>query len=172
MIYTIGHSVLTWNAFVEMLKAFNIKQLVDVRRFPGSKRLPHFSSLSMKLNLEKENILYHHMESLGGRRNLLKEEPNTLWRNKSFQAYEQYMETEEFKEALNHLIKLSKQHTTVIMCSEALHWRCHRALISDAMLELDHEVKHILSPEKTIEHRLFSPRYLPRQGNLFTDLNF
>jgi|SRR5215207_5988003 len=140
-IFTIGHSNHSWDTFLSLLLKNNISIVADVRRFPSSRLWPQFNKEHMKTGLTKHNIEYNHVVKLGGRRNE-KDKPyqqendnnNYAWRNRSFRAYANYMSTEEFKEGISELLSLKKEHLTaliVIMCAEALPWRCHRRLISD-----------------------------------------
>jgi uncharacterized protein (DUF488 family) len=131
--------------------------LADVRRFPFSKRYPHFNGDLLKKHLDQEGIQYRHFEKLGGRRPALKNSVNTAWKNSSFRGYADYMQSEEFKHAIADLLTLSKLHTIAIMCSEAVWWRCHRSLVSDYLKSLGFEVIHILSKGKTEIHPYTSP---------------
>jgi uncharacterized protein (DUF488 family) len=143
-IYTIGHSTRPIDAFLALLARSEIARLVDVRAFPGSRRHPHFSRDALAETLHTAGIEYLHRPSLGGRRRLPANPPPTGWRNESFQAYALYMRTPEFHAALDDLIALAGEARTVIMCSEALPWRCHRSLISDALTARGITVEHIL----------------------------
>src|SRR5690606_27178628 len=96
-IWTIGHSTRSSEGFINILKSFKIEILVDVRRFPGSRKFPHFKSEELAITLQDNNINYLHLESLGGRRKVQPDSQNTAWRLASFQGYADYMETEEFQ---------------------------------------------------------------------------
>jgi uncharacterized protein (DUF488 family) len=136
-VYTIGHSTRTIDQFVGLLKEHGIELLVDVRRFPGSRRHPQFGSVPLAASLAGEGIGYVHAEALGGRRSSDAAggpSPNGAWRHSAFRAYADYMATPDFQRALERLIELSRERTTVIMCAEAVPWRCHRRLITDALL--------------------------------------
>lgn len=151
-IWTVGHSNLDLEVFIQILKSFNIQTLVDIRRYPGSRKFPHFNQEDLRVALLKEGIDYLHLESLGGRRKPKPDSINTGWHNDAFRGYADYMETEEFAKAINILKKVAAQKTTVIMCSEVLYWRCHRMLISDHLKKHGWSVTHIMGINKSKEH--------------------
>jgi uncharacterized protein (DUF488 family) len=155
-IYTIGHSTRTIEEFVALLREHGIGLLVDVRRFPGSRRHPHFGSAALAGSLREAGIGYAHAEALGGRRRSEggAASPNTAWRNDAFRAYADYMATPEFRAALERLIALSRERPTVIMCAEAVPWRCHRRLITDALLARGVPVADIVGPGQASPARL------------------
>lgn len=165
-IYSIGHSTRTLEDFLYLLEKNRIELLADVRAFPGSRKYPHFNREVFSKKLKEKGIIYKHFPGLGGRRKPLKNSPNNGWRNRSFQAYADYMSTEEFRKALLKLESCAKEKRTAIMCSEAVWWRCHRRLISDALTLKNHEVIHILSSTRNEEHKL-NPAARVVQGDLF-----
>ena len=144
MIYTIGHSTRSLNEFQDLLTEFAITQLVDVRRFPASKRHPQFAKQALESELAAIAVTYIHEPALGGRRSAAPHSPNTAWRNPQFRGYADYMETTEFQDALERLVQLGSQGPTAIMCAEAVPWRCHRQLIADALVARGIEVQHVL----------------------------
>jgi uncharacterized protein (DUF488 family) len=148
-----------------LLQAHAIDALADVRRFPGSRRHPHFARERLEPLLRGHGIGYHWMPELGGRRSPRKDSPNTGWRVDGFRGYADYMETPEFRTVFTALISLAKTRNTAIMCAEALWWQCHRRLLSDAFFVLDWTVLHIQSPDKAPPHRLMPPAHL-REGKL------
>ncbi len=154
-LFTIGHSTRSLEQFLGLLAREGATHVVDVRAFPTSPRYPHFSRPNLERVLIDAGLRYSHMPSLGGRRRGRRDSHNTLWRNASFRAYADYMETREFHEALEDLLALARLEPTVIMCAEAVPWRCHRFLISDASVAADCSVMHILDAG-TEEHRLTS----------------
>lgn len=156
-IYSIGHSNLSIDEFIEKLKAFKVKTLIDVRRFPGSRKFPHFGKEQLKDYLEEHHINYQHHENLGGRRKAQPKSKNHIWRHPSFRAYADYMETKDFKIALQNLKSIAHKQTTVMMCSEALWWSCHRAMISDALKADGWQVLHIMSAKKATQHPYTKP---------------
>jgi uncharacterized protein (DUF488 family) len=173
-IFTVGHSTRTWGEFVELLQEYEIACLVDVRIAPSSRRMPHFGKEWMERRLPTHRIAYIHETGLGGRRRPVGGSPNTGWRNRSFQAYADHMRTAEFTDALDRVMALGTDRRTAIMCAEAVWWRCHRMLISDALTVRGRRVQHIGAGAKPQPHRL-TPfavvtgedlSYPPEQGSL------
>ncbi len=154
-IWTIGHSIRTLDEFLALLTAGHIKLLADVRRFPGSRRHPHFNQETLDASLAEHNIAYRHFVDLGGRRDKrLPDSPNTGWRVESFNAYADFMQSPEFLAALEELQTAAHATPTAIMCSEALPQKCHRRLISDALVVRGWRVRHLLSPKRIEDHQL------------------
>jgi uncharacterized protein (DUF488 family) len=170
-IWTIGHSNRSLEEFLALLTAFEIDVLADVRRFPGSRKHPHFNQESLEKSLAAAGISYEFFPELGGRRKPRPDSPNTAWRNESFRAYADYMETDEFQMGVDRLLHLVNSPVTLsgdlrpplaeahaagrrvaIMCSEAVWWRCHRSLIADYLKSHGVAVEHILSPKKSEPH--------------------
>ena len=151
-IWTIGHSTRTADEFEDLLTAYHIKTLVDVRSFPSSRRFPQFNQKQLGAQLAKAGITYHHLPSLGGRRTPSPHSKNTAWQNASFRAYADHMESAAFKAGVGELLELAAGSATTIMCAESLWWRCHRSLIADYLKSHGHEVVHILSRTKTELH--------------------
>jgi len=152
-IWTIGHSTRNIDTFISLLKGHDIKLVVDVRSFPGSKRYPQFSKEALANSVYAQGIRYEHLPELGGRRKPKPDSRNTAWRNASFRGYADYMETEEFRKGIERLLDLASElGETAIMCAEALWWRCHRSLISDYLKTRGIEVIHILAANKTESH--------------------
>ena len=154
--FTIGHSTHPIDAFVEILQAHGVRQLVDIRTIPKSRHNPQFNQETLSASLRKQKIAYVHMKDLGGLRRPRPDSPNAGWKNSSFRGYADYMQTEPFKEALEKLITLSKKIPTAIMCAEALPWKCHRSLVSDSLATKGTQVEHLLSPKKRQLHTLTS----------------
>jgi len=151
-IWTIGHSNRPLDDFLGLLQSNKITGLADVRRFPGSRRYPHFNREELAQSLADVGIEYRHLAELGGRRRASADSPNTVWRNEAFRGYADYMMTPGFEVAVCDLLKLAENKRTAIMCAEVLWWQCHRALISDYLKAQDHRVFHILGPNKVEEH--------------------
>src|SRR5690349_23479642 len=151
-IWTIGHSTRSLEDFLALLSANEIEAVADVRRFPGSRRWPHFATKPLEAALENRGLLYAWFPELGGRRKPIPDSPNTAWRNAGFRGYADYMATEAFAEGLERLVNLASGLRTAIMCAEAVWWRCHRGLIADALRWLGFEVIHILGPGSTAIH--------------------
>lgn len=151
-IWTVGHSTRTAEKFVEMLLAHEIKVLVDVRSFPGSRRLPQFNKAELAESLSRVGIEYQHEPRLGGRRTPRADSHNTAWQNASFRAYADHMETEVFQRGVEELLEVAENERTTVMCAEAVWWRCHRSLIADYLKAEGHTVLHIMDTNKTEEH--------------------
>jgi len=149
-VYTIGHSTRELHEFIALLKENGVARLADIRRYPGSKRYPHFSREALSRSLPSDGISYDHFEDLGGRRKPLPGSMNTAWRNEQFRAYADYMATDEFARAVDRL--LATPVTTAVMCAEAVPWRCHRQLLSDELVRRGFEVVHILGPHSRSLH--------------------
>jgi hypothetical protein len=153
-IFTIGHSTHPIDEFIGLLKHYGIEQLVDVRTVPKSRHVPQFNSDALAEAVGKQGIEYVHLKSLGGLRHAKKDSVNMGWRNASFRGYADYMSTEEFAEGIDRLIDLAKTKRTVIMCAEAVPWRCHRSLIGDALLVRDIAVEDVMSATSIRPHKL------------------
>lgn len=156
-IWTIGHSTHTLEELVAMLQSFQIAALVDVRRFPGSRKFPHFDKEALEISLPQSNIQYLHFEELGGRRKTSKNSRNTAWRLASFRGYADYMATDEFKKAVKDLEEVGETSCTAFMCAEAVWWSCHRSLISDYLKFRGWSVFHIMGIGKAQEHPYTPP---------------
>lgn len=150
--WTIGHSTRTLQEFVELLGLNGIGAVADVRRFPGSRKYPHFAQDNLAVRLREIGVEYVHFPELGGRRRPRADSDNTVWRSASFRGYADYMGTGEFMAGIERLSEMASSSRVAIMCSEAVWWRCHRALISDFLKSRGADVRHILSPKKTEIH--------------------
>jgi uncharacterized protein (DUF488 family) len=152
-VWTVGHSTLGLEQFLELLEPLGIQAVADVRRYPGSRRSPHFSSPALAASLSARGIDYLWLPQLGGRRTALPGSGHTGWRSAAFRGYADHMASEEFAEGLDLLANLALAEPTAIMCAESLWWRCHRALLSDALLWLGFEVLHLASRGTVVAHR-------------------
>ncbi len=153
-VYTIGHSTRTIEAFIDILKSCEIEMVVDVRTIAASRHNPQYHEDQLHESLSAEGIGYIHCKGLGGLRQPAKNSINTAWRNASFRGYADYMQTTQFKENIERLIKIAGERHTVIMCAEAVPWRCHRSLISDALLIRNVMVTDIISEKISKPHIL------------------
>jgi uncharacterized protein (DUF488 family) len=153
-ILTLGHSTRSWEEFCALLSENRIQRVIDVRRFPGSRRFPHFGAAHLERQLRARGIEYVPLPELGGRRHTRQSADQSYWRSAGFRAYAEYMQSEEFGRALGELIRLSSEKRSVILCAEAVPWRCHRNLIADALVTQGMGVIHILGPGKTNAHEL------------------
>jgi uncharacterized protein (DUF488 family) len=134
LVMTIGHSTRTLEEFIRLLQAHAATCIVDVRTVPRSRHNPQFNKASLPRSLKKIGLKYVHTPGLGGLRHAKRDSPNLGWQNASFRGYADYMQTPEFADSLEEAIRLAKQDRIVLMCAEALPWRCHRSLIADALL--------------------------------------
>lgn len=151
-IWTVGHSTRSVEEFKEILLAHEIEVLVDVRSFPGSRRYPHFNKPELSRQLDSIGLLYLHFPALGGRRRASPDSKNTAWKNSSFRAYADHMESDDFREGIETLLEVAQTKRTAVMCAEALWWRCHRSLIADFLKAKGVQVIHILDARKTETH--------------------
>jgi len=154
IIFTVGHSTHSFGELVALLRAHGVKRLVDVRTIPRSRHNPQFNKETLSKSLRNRRVSYRHMKALGGLRHSRPDSPNMGWRNTSFRGFADYMQTPEFAEAVDALIKLAVERPTAIMCAEAVPWRCHRSLIADALTARGIEVRHIYSATTAKQHTL------------------
>jgi uncharacterized protein (DUF488 family) len=154
-IWTAGHSNRELEEFLALLRGPSIEAVADVRRFPGSRRHPHFNREALEQELPRHGLAYRHFGALGGRRGKpAADSPNTGWRVEAFNAFADYMAEPEFGNALDELMAMASNQRTAIVCSEAVPWRCHRRLIADALIVRDWTVWDIVSPKKVDRHSL------------------
>lgn len=156
-VWTIGHSTRSIEEFIGLLQAYELEAVADVRRFPGSRRLPQFEKDALASRLSDCGIAYHWLPSLGGRRRPRKDSINTGWRNVSFQGYADHLESPEFAAGLSELLQISAGARTTLMCAEAVWWRCHRRLIADVLCLRGIAVTHILDTAHAAPHSLAAP---------------
>jgi uncharacterized protein (DUF488 family) len=163
-LFTIGHSTHSAEEFVALIQQHEIGLLADIRRFPGSRKYPHFNRENLESILLQAGIEYRWLEALGGRRNKAKNiaVDNSGLRNASFKNYADYMQTPEFRAALEELLALAKHKRTAYMCSESVFWRCHRRLVSDYLLGLGHAVWHIMPTGALRPHTLTDGAHVSR----------
>ena len=153
-VFTIGHSTHPWEEFRDILRAHGIQRLIDVRTVPRSRHNPQFNRDTLSKKLRNAKIGYVHLKSLGGLRRARRDSPNGGWRNASFRGYADYMQTPEFADGLQRLMKLAREKTTAMMCAEAVPWRCHRSLIADALIVRGIKVKDISTAKTARPHSL------------------
>jgi len=155
-VLTIGHSTRAWEDFLEILRAHRVRRVIDVRSIPRSRHNPQFNREILRTRFRSARIGYVHLRKLGGLRHARRDSPNMGWRNTSFRGFADYMQTLEFDTGLRRLIKLARQKRSVLMCAEAVPWRCHRSLVADAILVRGIRVEHIMSAKTSREHSLAS----------------
>lgn len=153
-VYTIGHSTRPAEEFINILQAYSIETVADIRTVPRSRKNPQYDQESLKHLLIQHGFEYVHVPKLGGLRRARKDSINTAWENLSFRGYADYMQTPEFINALEALVALAEEKPTVIMCAEAVPWRCHRSLVGDALLVRGVSVEDILSATSAKPHKL------------------
>ena len=159
-IWTIGHSTRLLYDFVAVLDAHAIEVVVDVRRFPGSRRLPQYNSAALARNLSNRRIDYIWIPALGGRRRPSERTASSGWRHPAFRAYAEYSNTEQFAEGIFELMMIAEGLRTAIMCAEVLWWRCHRRIIADVLTSLGTPVEHLRDEGPGEVHRLAPPARL------------
>lgn len=153
-IFTIGHSTRPIEEFIRLLKAHDVRRLVDVRTVPRSRHNPQFNRDDLSRALHSARLHYSYLRGLGGFRPTHADSVNTAWHNASFRGFADYMQTPQFREHLDELIALAKEERVAIMCAEAVPWRCHRSLIADALLARGIEAREITSLTGTQIHKL------------------
>lgn len=157
MVLTIGHSTRGIEDFLAVLQAHGAQAIVDVRRYPASRRYPHFNREPLAEGLRRQGIAYHAFTQLGGRRKPRPDSPNTAWRNLSFRGYADYMATPAFRLAIEEVEAIAAKSNAVLLCAEAVWWRCHRALIADYLAARGAPVVHIIDARRAEPHRYSEP---------------
>lgn len=151
---TIGHSTRPLEEFIRLLQAHGVTLVVDVRTVPRSRHNPQFNKDALPGALQPAGVGYVHLPGLGGLRHTQRDSPNQGWRNASFRGYADYMQTPEFAQSLDELIRLAHHDRIALMCAEAVPWRCHRSLIADALLVRGIPTEDILSATRRQVHKL------------------
>lgn len=145
IVHTIGHSTLDQDAFIVALQGNGIKRLVDIRSYPGSRRVPHFGKEAMAHWLPEAGIAYTHLVGLGGRKHTCADcSPNHWWTHPAFRSYADYALTAPFRDAFQGLLRLAEERPCAIMCSEVQWWKCHRRIVTDYLLAAGVDVRHIM----------------------------
>ena len=153
-LWTIGHSTRPIQEFLSVLARHGVRQLVDVRAIPFSRRNPQYNQNVLSDSLATAGLVYRHIGALGGRKKSRSDSKNVGWRNASFRGYADYMQTPDFQQGLQELIDVAQRAPTAIMCAEAVPWRCHRSLIADALIVRGWTVLQILGDQKPKAHEL------------------
>lgn len=167
-IYTIGHSNHSFEDFISLLEAYEIRGIADIRSFPGSRKFPHFNRAELEQTLPEHGVEYLWIPKLGGRRHIRKgyDSPNMGLTSLGFRAYADYMATEEFRGGVNELLSAARRSRTAYMCAEALYWRCHRRLLSDYLTAHGIEVLHIIGPKNLVIHKLSKEAVMMAEGEV------
>lgn len=155
-IFTIGHSTRPLSQLVQLLRAHGVHRVIDIRTIPRSRHNPQYNRETLGPALRSNGIGYLHLKALGGLRRTKPDSKNVGWHNASFRGFADYMQTAEFEVALARAIKLSEIKPSVLMCAEAVPWRCHRSLVSDALAARKFSVEHIMSVTRANQHKLTS----------------
>jgi uncharacterized protein (DUF488 family) len=152
-IRTLGHGTLAAEEFVAVAHNAGVEAIVDVRRFPSSRRNPHFASEEMAKWLPEHGVDYRSLSSLGGRRKTAADSPNVGLRNEQFRAYADHMISEEFAEGVAELSALAQARRVAVMCAESSWWRCHRRLLADHLVLVEQmRVEHLFHNGRLVEH--------------------
>jgi uncharacterized protein (DUF488 family) len=151
-LWTVGHSTRAEGQLIELLRRNGIQALADVRRYPASRRYPHFNREALERSLPAAGIDYVWMPELGGRRAPRKGSTNTAWRNAGFRGYADYMETDAFRDGIGSLLQRARRQRTTVMCAEQAWQQCHRGLISDYLKARGVEVTHIVDQSRVELH--------------------
>ncbi len=154
VVLTIGYSTRTLEEFIELLEVYGVTLLVDVRTVPRSKHNPQFNKETLPTSLKQYKVKYIHMPEIGGLRHPKHDSINLAWENSGFRGYADYMQTQEFIDNLLKIVAVARENCVALMCAEALPWRCHRSLISDALVVRHIKVEHIISKTSTISHEI------------------
>jgi uncharacterized protein (DUF488 family) len=155
-VFTIGHSTRPLSELVQLLRAHGVHRVIDIRTIPRSRHNPQYNRETLGPALRSNGIGYVHLKALGGLRRTKLDSKNVGWHNASFRGFADYMQTTEFEVALARAIKLSKVRPSVLMCAEAVPWRCHRSLVADALAARKFSVEHIMSVTRANQHKLTS----------------
>ena len=154
LVLTIGHSNRPIEEFVALLWSNEVARVIDVRTVPRSRHNPQFNRDDLPATLQSVGIGYSHLPGLGGLRRTQADSPNAGWRNLSFRGYADYMQSPEFEENVAQVVEMAKVERCVLMCAEAVPWRCHRSLVGDALLVRGVGVEDIIGPGQRRPHRL------------------
>ena len=172
-LFTVGHSNRSFEDFLLLLREFGIRVIADVRRYPSSRKFPHFNSEVLRKLLKAENIEYLWLEALGGRRHTGKNDksPNAGLESPGFRNYADHMATDEFCAAIQKLLSVAGSATgaklpTAVMCAEKFYWKCHRRLLSDHLVAQGVEVVHIVEPGRVSAHKLTSGAVATANGGV------
>ena len=154
-VFTVGHSNHPLERFLALLARHGVEALVDIRRFPSSRKHPHFNRDNLAAALPKSSMEYHWLEALGGRRHKQRDEsPNLGLQNRGFRNYADYMLTPEFQEGVGRLLEVARSRRTAMMSAEGLFWQCHRRLVSDFLEANGLTVQHIMPSGELRPHKL------------------
>ena len=154
LVLTMGHSNRAIEDFVSLLWSNKVSKVLDVRTVPRSRHNPQFNLDALPATLQAVGISYMHLPGLGGLRRPRPDSPNSGWRNLSFRGYADYMQSAEFRENVERVVEMAAAQRCVLMCAEAVPWRCHRSLVGDALLVRGVSVEDIVGPGSRRPHVL------------------
>lgn len=160
LICTIGHSNRSLDKFVDLLRSNGVDRVLDVRTVPRSRHNPQFNQDALPTALDAFQISYTHLPGLGGLRHARADSPNSGWQNLSFRGYADYMQSTEFADNVQWVADLARTARCVLMCAEAVPWRCHRSMIGDALLVRGIHVEDIIGPKGRRPHILTAFAYV------------
>ncbi|WP_228386908.1 DUF488 domain-containing protein [Ornithinicoccus halotolerans] len=151
---TLGHGSLTTEALVALLRGAQVATVVDIRRYPGSRRHPHLARVALEQQLPAAGVGYRWEEDLGGRRRAPADpETDGWWQVEQFRGYASHTRSPQFARALERLLAECRAEPVAVMCSEAVWWRCHRRLVADVVaLTSDIPVRHLGHDGRLREH--------------------
>lgn len=167
--YTIGHSTRTIEEFVELLRSAEVTLVIDIRTIPKSRTNPQYNKETLPERLGAFNIGYEYIDELGGLRSKSKDVQssiNSFWHNQSFHNYADYTLTESFRNGLAHMITLGRQQRCVMMCSEAVWWRCHRRIVADYLIAHGESVFHLMGKNKADPAKLTEGALIQEDGTV------
>jgi uncharacterized protein (DUF488 family) len=162
VISTVGHSNRSLDDFLAILKSHAISRILDVRRYPTSRKWPHFDAAALAASLPAAGVDYAGLPHLGGRRRPRPDSPHVAWRDESFRGFADFMDTPEFAAGLAEVERLAAERPSALMCAEALPWKCHRSLIADALVARGWEARDVMSEKEARPHRI--PRFARVEG--------
>ncbi len=166
MIFTVGHSTRPVEELIALLHENGVRLVLDVRRYPGSRRHPQYGGEALAAALAAAGIAYRHEPDLGGRRRPAGDSPNTFWRNAQFRGYADHLAGDAARAALARVAADGAAGPVALMCAEAVPWRCHRQLIADALVARGVEVRHSLGPGRAARHELSAAVRIDADGRL------
>ena len=151
---TVGHSTRSIEDFLAILRVHGVTHLVDVRRWPASRRHPQFGGEALATSLDAAGIAYSHEPDFGGYRKPSRDSPNKAWQVATFRGYADHMATPEFAAAVDRMLALARTATGLVAacCAEAVPERCHRRLLADALVARGARVLHLLDARRVREH--------------------
>jgi uncharacterized protein (DUF488 family) len=161
-ISTVGHSNRSLDDFISLLKSHGISRILDVRRYPASRKWPHFHAAALAESLPAAGIEYIGLPHLGGRRRPRPDSPHRAWREESFRGFADFMDTSEFAAGIAEVERLAAERPSALLCAEALPWKCHRSLIADALVARGWEARDVMSGAETRPHRI--PKFARVEG--------